>query len=388
MDQLKHAQAAGCAFAGFVEGAIEWAPTFKVKRTAETAYKAQRVPSYCDRVLWKSMPALRDTIVQTEYTSVPAVSTSDHKPVVAHFTITPPIMPPPRVNLSAAPGGHYRVQIQRLQLQNILAADLGHTSDPYCVFYSAPRGLLDAPGVRTAAKYKVPGIGATGGAIWGERLRISPKRASDGSAPSLCMWEDHELPLLKLRVGAHESLENVCLIIAIFDKDIASADDPLGVVWLPLGRQQQESVDGYAEGVIGRRPSLSHDTSTREESPAPAAEGKGGSAAGKAVGVGTPTARLSDGNGAMPTSYTLRLEEPILFGHTQPSDGKLRCEMHVTFRQETPRSASNRALFRSQTALEDATILERARRDENTIKWCSTPLLTSLGHVVCPRLTW
>ena len=80
-DQLKASQELRECFVGLREGAITWPPTFKVRRVAGTFYKDQRVPSYCDRILWKSMPCLVDSLQQDEYTSVPAVSTSDHKPV-------------------------------------------------------------------------------------------------------------------------------------------------------------------------------------------------------------------------------------------------------------------------------------------------------------------
>ena len=87
MDQLKESQSKGEAFAGFAEGQIAWAPTFKVRREAGTTYKDQRVPSYCDRILWKSMPTRRKHIRQVSLRAVPSVSTSDHKPILACFEI-------------------------------------------------------------------------------------------------------------------------------------------------------------------------------------------------------------------------------------------------------------------------------------------------------------
>lgn len=52
-------------------------------------YKQNRVPSYCDRILWRSMPARLGAVTQTCLRSVPAMSTSDHKPVVAAFEVRP-----------------------------------------------------------------------------------------------------------------------------------------------------------------------------------------------------------------------------------------------------------------------------------------------------------
>ena len=93
IDQLTVCRERGEVFAGFVEGPIHWRPTFKVRRVGGLQYKDQRVPSYCDRVLWKSMPPLAHHLEQTEYRAVPEVSTSDHKPVLSAFTIRPPSTP-------------------------------------------------------------------------------------------------------------------------------------------------------------------------------------------------------------------------------------------------------------------------------------------------------
>ena len=64
-DQLNTCKAKGEAFVGFEEGAATFAPTFKVERQVGTRYKTQRIPSYCDRVLWKSMPPLQGHVHQT-----------------------------------------------------------------------------------------------------------------------------------------------------------------------------------------------------------------------------------------------------------------------------------------------------------------------------------
>ena len=195
MDQLHDSRHRGEAFAGFSEGAIKWAPTFKVKRVRGTEYKDQRVPSYCDRILWKSMPALEGSLELTDYASVPLVSTSDHKPVYASFTLHAP----QSLAITTSSDGHgYRLHLRRLQLNNILAADLSGTSDPYCLFYTNPPGLLDGGVPRTPVKYRIPGVGATGGATYTERIRRSTLTGGKSPKPSQCVWEQHELPLLKV----------------------------------------------------------------------------------------------------------------------------------------------------------------------------------------------
>ena len=86
-DQLQTSRAAGDAFFGFKEAPLTFPPTFKVKRGSGSSYKDQRIPSYCDRVLWKSMPPLANLVHPTRYEALPDVTTSDHKPVLASFEV-------------------------------------------------------------------------------------------------------------------------------------------------------------------------------------------------------------------------------------------------------------------------------------------------------------
>ena len=197
-DQLRASKAAGDAFAGFREGEIAFAPTFKVKRQQGTEYKNQRIPSYCDRVLWKSMPTLASLVQNTRYEMLPDVSTSDHKPVLAAFDVQltetlfevvapmrigslfgaggmhllsprgfggvvtkAAVVPPKAVNgaagdsatgtrhISGRRGGADRsdrsvplVRITSLQLFELQDMDLGGGSDPYCIFFTNPPGLF------------------------------------------------------------------------------------------------------------------------------------------------------------------------------------------------------------------------------------------------------
>ncbi|KAF6260483.1 Endonuclease/exonuclease/phosphatase [Scenedesmus sp. NREL 46B-D3] len=92
-DQLQLQQKKGRVFQGFQEGNIHFPPTFKF--TAGTSqYSEQRVPSWTDRILWKvRVPqpwegdVMAPSVAQTYYTSVPEVTSSDHKPVVAGFEV-------------------------------------------------------------------------------------------------------------------------------------------------------------------------------------------------------------------------------------------------------------------------------------------------------------
>lgn len=94
-DELVHEMALGNVFADFEEGAITFAPTFKVERgMAYPSYQSLRLPSYCDRILWRSLPLHKTHIKQTEYSSVPRIDSSDHKPVYAVFDMVIPLPVP------------------------------------------------------------------------------------------------------------------------------------------------------------------------------------------------------------------------------------------------------------------------------------------------------
>eukprot|EP01048_Picozoa_sp_COSAG05_P015934 COSAG05_NODE_1984_length_3746_cov_3.101430_1_plen_305_part_10 len=57
-DQLCQELAARRVLVGFTEGPLAYAPTFKVERKEGTHYVAKRIPSYTDRILWRSLPGL------------------------------------------------------------------------------------------------------------------------------------------------------------------------------------------------------------------------------------------------------------------------------------------------------------------------------------------
>lgn len=84
-DQLIQEMAAGRAFQGFLEGKIDFAPTYRYEHgSRQYSAKKLRVPSYCDRVLYRSLPGCK--LELHEYQACDEVMTSDHSPVYAGFT--------------------------------------------------------------------------------------------------------------------------------------------------------------------------------------------------------------------------------------------------------------------------------------------------------------
>eukprot|EP00013_Stygamoeba_regulata_P019507 CAMPEP_0177651656 /NCGR_PEP_ID=MMETSP0447-20121125/12679_1 /TAXON_ID=0 /ORGANISM="Stygamoeba regulata, Strain BSH-02190019" /LENGTH=653 /DNA_ID=CAMNT_0019154781 /DNA_START=9 /DNA_END=1970 /DNA_ORIENTATION=+ len=110
-DELGRERAAEHVMLGFQEGAVEFAPTFKVKRDVpDPVYLQQRIPAFCDRVLWHSLPGQAGQVQLREYKAEPAVVSSDHKPVFARFSlaIPPSNMPSAKV--------HIAIQIHKVSL--------------------------------------------------------------------------------------------------------------------------------------------------------------------------------------------------------------------------------------------------------------------------------
>ena len=82
-DQLKKCRKENKVFHKFNEAEINFAPTFKVK-IDNGEYKENRIPSWCDRILWKT--ERRHVVISEIYKSYDIYS-SDHKPVSSFLKI-------------------------------------------------------------------------------------------------------------------------------------------------------------------------------------------------------------------------------------------------------------------------------------------------------------
>ncbi|TKR68602.1 hypothetical protein L596_024565 [Steinernema carpocapsae] len=79
-DQLSRAMELGHAFNHFVEGSISFLPTYRLL-VGTTNFDLKRVPSWCDRVLYKE----DDNLALIRYNSYSRITLSDHLPVIAEF---------------------------------------------------------------------------------------------------------------------------------------------------------------------------------------------------------------------------------------------------------------------------------------------------------------
>ena len=73
-DQLQLEMMAGRFPHDFLEGDIEFAPTYKIFPNS-SKYELKRVPGWTDRILYKSK---EDILTQWSYDSINTIRTSDH----------------------------------------------------------------------------------------------------------------------------------------------------------------------------------------------------------------------------------------------------------------------------------------------------------------------
>ncbi|CAF0761011.1 unnamed protein product [Didymodactylos carnosus] len=82
-DEFKTAQ--NDCYKDFLEGDIQFDPTYKYDLRNTDSYAKHRIPSYTDRIFYRCK---QDQQIEcTHYKSISKVKHSDHKPVVAHFKV-------------------------------------------------------------------------------------------------------------------------------------------------------------------------------------------------------------------------------------------------------------------------------------------------------------
>eukprot|EP00051_Salpingoeca_urceolata_P009737 m.118341 g.118341 ORF g.118341 m.118341 type:complete len:486 (+) comp16426_c3_seq1:194-1651(+) len=205
MDELKREREAGRVFAGFSEGDSNFSPTFKVERAAGFKYLAQRVPSYCDRILWKTFPGLKDTVEQLSLEAVPDSATSDHKPVRSVFRVNLPTLPDATVPKSDLSTRGARILLTDLAGENLAPMDAEMTSDPFVVFSS-----IEAFGQDMV--FMTDPILKT----------LNPK------------WGAKQVPVLHCQHSEPAALEQAHVLCTVYDKDRFSAHDLIGTGVLSL----------------------------------------------------------------------------------------------------------------------------------------------------------
>jgi hypothetical protein len=253
-------------------------------------------------------------------------------------------------------------------VHGLVATDLGGRKvDPYCIFFTNPAGLLGADPPVSAVKR---GFTDVHGKTAAKKKRPVLTRRSSTDAyhePSRWLrargrstWKDSEIPLFRPRIDAAD-LKFVTLIIALFDHDFFSEDDPLGIVEVPLARRPEPEIPVNDE-VTERRPRIvnfwitGRDTAQTTESDQVGLEATGdrivrgvadgvrGAVDGVAaltgavmrpfLGTGLRTTRTSSRQpgttAAHSDEYSFVVDEPIVFENTVNRSGRLKCRVTVS----------------------------------------------------------
>ncbi|OQS02462.1 phosphatidylinositol-3,4,5-trisphosphate 5-phosphatase [Thraustotheca clavata] len=218
-DQLQHQLDQQKALAGWTTVPCNFPPTFKRIRGQQHEFTKQRVPSYCDRILWKSLPGYAKNLKLLKYECVEAICTSDHKPILGAFEIAR-YTPGPKTALR----NHQSLEVQFTEMSatNLLAMDLTGQSDPYIKFYCTIPNLL----LEDEAGKKHPQSGIV-------KANVNP------------VWTDDQIPTLKIKARLNE-LGKVHLVLVLMDYDAASSDDALGQVVLCMEEFYAEDGGGVA----------------------------------------------------------------------------------------------------------------------------------------------
>ena len=209
-DQLHRNIRNGSTLMNMKERMPNFPPTFKVERGSPVAtqYQEKRVPSWCDRILWASLSnRIGQHLVCSSFESVPAVTTSDHKPVRARFQVKL------EEEIPLIPEEDYETCGVMLKISDLsccyLPAYDKHTksSDPYIVFDLVPNDIHNR-----SKHFKTPVI----------RRNLNPE------------WPGAEINILT-HVRSVKSLRACFLVASVFDHDRFSADDHIGRTVLDLG---------------------------------------------------------------------------------------------------------------------------------------------------------
>ncbi|KAG7382660.1 hypothetical protein PHYBOEH_010394 [Phytophthora boehmeriae] len=206
-DQLKHQLDEKKALTGWELPPALFPPTFKRVRHSLEEYLLERVPSYCDRVLYKSLPGLQGNLKLQRFSCIESIATSDHKPVAATFQVvrTPPIG-------VCSVDKTTLVEITELAGINLLGLDMAGSSDPYVKFYSTPSHAVQ---VDTSGSHPTTStISKT----------CSPK------------WRNDQVPKLHILYDHERDVKRVHLTLVIMDYDATSKDDLMGVASLSLDK--------------------------------------------------------------------------------------------------------------------------------------------------------
>lgn len=279
-DQLAQEMAAGRAFQGFLEGPTDFPPTYRYERGSRKYSAAKlRVPSYCDRILYRSLPGC--DLELHEYKPADEIQTSDHSPVYGVFAaslvhtsgtrnleaisrdnnfqeardlgLMSPMVSPRTLSMRALIPGFSGLTGMQLQFRTLSATDIpemdhggrriavakalhihnhvgwkkheelgeGQHADPYCTFHGTAVAELDEGEYRT-------------------RTIVASQNP---------VWEPESIPAIDLLSSAGSAIGRRYVVITVRDEIATRRDDTIGSAVLWLGGSGGDDVFSRKEAV-------------------------------------------------------------------------------------------------------------------------------------------
>eukprot|EP00526_Cylindrotheca_closterium_P002273 CAMPEP_0113619994 /NCGR_PEP_ID=MMETSP0017_2-20120614/10174_1 /TAXON_ID=2856 /ORGANISM="Cylindrotheca closterium" /LENGTH=946 /DNA_ID=CAMNT_0000529621 /DNA_START=17 /DNA_END=2857 /DNA_ORIENTATION=- /assembly_acc=CAM_ASM_000147 len=183
-------------------------PTFKVERTHGYDYKDQRIPSYTDRILFKSAPGLRNNLRPLCYEPCEDFITSDHKPLRGAFSIVPNDM---MANTTIE--GRYRLEFKELECSELLDGE-GGSCNPFVRF------IWDSIGMKEEGMAKLD--------FWRRRHEF-PTTSTKYKNPNP-RWKRS----YSLLTTTQEVRGDATLFICVYDQNVGTSNSILGSLSLNL----------------------------------------------------------------------------------------------------------------------------------------------------------
>ena len=210
-------------FAGFQTQPPTFKPTFKVKKAFDLSYVEKRVPSWCDRVLWKSLPGFAGHVHPQLYEACKEYKTSDHKPIRAGFEVE---------ILKQLPAPEMRTKVLYFAITGLKASILEHmwadrnhdVPDPFIQFLPEPVDLaishLDEKAVKKGMRF-------------GKDKLVKTHTINNTYEPN---WSVKKKDLtIAVKVCELADLDSCHIHLSVMDHDTLTKHDAVGSISINLG---------------------------------------------------------------------------------------------------------------------------------------------------------